>query len=124
MANCFEIRTQKHRSFGKTSLNMGTGAQMKSLLFTALFFLFSCASKNPVAGRYSGFYELALGGNVSCHFLMKKDRSAIPTVVCHDSEQAWAVPIQEFSGNVWLYPPMLTQSESLIAFLESKDAEK
>jgi hypothetical protein len=93
-------------------------------LTVLLFLLFSsCASKNPVAGRYSGLYEVALSEKVSCHFLMKKDElAAVPTVLCHDAEEAWAVPIADFAGSVWLAPPLVTQSETLIAFLETKDA--
>lgn len=102
---------------------MGFGASMKYLI-PALVLLTSCASKNPVAGKYSGLYELPLSGNITCHFLMKKEKGGLPTVLCHDAEQAWAVPIQEFAGSAWLSPPILTQSETMIAFLEGKETEK
>lgn len=93
--------------------------------FILLLLVSSCASKNPVAGYYSGLYEITLSESVSCHFLMKKDeKAAIPTVLCHNADQAWAVPILDFAGSAWLLSPLLTQSETLIAFLEAKDADK
>lgn len=89
-----------------------------------LFFLLSaCATKNPVAGSYSGLYELNLDSKVTCHFIMKREKAALPTVLCHDGNEAWVVPIQDYATNVWVAPPAVTESGTLLAFLSSENIE-
>ncbi|MEZ4813912.1 MAG: hypothetical protein R3A80_01730 [Bdellovibrionota bacterium] len=100
--------------------------RLMSLKLFALLLLLSsaCVTKNPVAGKYSGLYELVLKDGVACHFLMKKDALSLPTVLCHDATQAWVVPIQDLVENVWATAPVVTESGTLLAFLDNKKIEK
>lgn len=90
-----------------------------------VLYLVSCkTTSTSLGGTYSGLYELPLGENTSCHFVMKKAKDSIPTVVCHDAALAWAVPLQDFAFHVWAGRPLLTVSGSMLAFLGSNSSDK
>ena len=98
---------------------------MKRYGFLALVLsVASCGSTSLVGGDYLGFYELEVDSKTSCHFLAKVEKSPIPTVVCNDSALAWAVPLKEYAGSVWMSAPALTESGTLLAFLGSKNQEQ